>query len=150
MGMHSEVTMGNLPTETSASTAPPRRLPFFLVGVVLFFLGPAIYAVQLRLKHFGMPWHIPILATLGIGLMAVSLWQRRGIVRGALLVLFGLVCGFEWFFALVVTPTPAYNGPKPGDKLPAFTTTLARGEPLTNADLDKGNRTLLVFFRGRW
>jgi hypothetical protein len=39
---------------------PPRRWPLFLVGVLLFVLGPVIYAVQLYYwRQLDMPWHVP-------------------------------------------------------------------------------------------
>jgi hypothetical protein len=143
--------MGNLQTETAAVTAPPRRWPFFLLGVLLFILGPAVYAVQFSLKHLGMPWYLPILATLGVLFMLVSVWQRRGLLRSGGLVLFVLLCAAEWFLALIATRAPVYQGPaQPGRPVPAFATTLADGKAFSNQDLEKGIPTVLVFFRGRW
>ena len=46
---------------------------------------------------------------------------------------------------------PPYAGPaKMGEKLPAFTATLADGSPFTNSNLQEGKPTVLVFFRGHW
>jgi hypothetical protein len=39
---------------------------------------------------------------------------------------------------------------QPGVQVPAFTTALADGTEFTNSDLQKGTRTALIFFRGRW
>jgi hypothetical protein len=120
------------------------------VGVLLFLLGPAVYAVQIGLKHLSMPWYLPLLASVGVLFMLISVWRRRGIWRISLCVLFSLLCGFEWFLMLVAFNTPAYAGPPPGAKVPAFSTTLADGKPFTNKDLESGMPAVLVFFRGRW
>jgi hypothetical protein len=134
----------------SPAPSPPRR-PWFLVGVIVFFLGIGAYVIQFRLKQFVTPWYAPVLATLGVALMGVSVWQRRGILRSIGLALFVLLCGFEWFLLLVATRTPAYTGPaQPGQKMPAFATTLADGRAFTNHDLENGSGSVLVFFRGRW
>jgi hypothetical protein len=94
---------------------------------------------------------VPILATVGVLLMALSVWQRRGILRWIGLVLFVLLCGFEWFTLVVGTKTPNYDGPARRDhQVPAFATTLADGKSFTDNDLQKGIPTVLVFFRGRW
>jgi hypothetical protein len=123
----------------------------FLIGGVLFVVGPVLYAVQFNMKHLTTPWYLPILATIGVGLMALSVWQRRGLVRTVGLLLCVVVCGFEWYIFGEAARTPVYAGPvKVGGKLPAFDTNLASGATFTNADLEKGEATLLVFFRGRW
>jgi hypothetical protein len=128
-----------------------RRWPLFLLGFVLFLVGPIVFAVQLSLHQLKMPWHLPILSTIGVVLMAASAWQRRGMLRIAGLVLFVLLCGFEWYMVLVKFRTPEYHGPATaGQTIPAFTTSLADGKALTNTDLQNGKRTVLLFFRGRW
>jgi hypothetical protein len=145
--------MATLQPAPASVSAPPRRWPLFLIGVLLVFLGPAIlYVVQFRMYHLKTPWYVPILASVGVLLMAVSVWQRRGIWRSVGLVLAVVVCGFEWYGLLVAFKLPSYAGPaKPEHKIPAFTTALAKkGESFTNKDLATGKRTVLVFFRGRW
>jgi hypothetical protein len=143
--------MENLQPEVAGARTPPRGWPFFLVGFLLFLLGPALFAVQLRLKYLGMTWHVPILASLGILFMVASIWRRRGILRSAGLVLFVLVCGFEWWVVLVENRPPAYAGPaQPGRPVPAFATTLADGKAFTSTELKNGSAAVLLFFRGRW
>jgi hypothetical protein len=133
------------------TTTPPRRWPLFLAGVLLFLLGPAIYVVQVSLKDLTMPWHLPILATLGVVLMALSVGQRRGVWRSAALVFFVLLCGLEWFFLVAITKTPLYAGPaQPGRKVPEFTAAYADGQAFTHNNLEDGKRSVLLFFRGRW
>ena len=128
-----------------------RQWPLFLLGALLFLLGPIIFVVQFNVQMVNMPWHVPILATLGVLLMAVSVWQRGGIWRGVGLGLFALLCGREWFMLVVGTKTPAYTGPAIVDhQVPAFATTLADGTSFTDQDLAQGKPTLLVFFRGHW
>ncbi len=127
------------------------RWPLFLVGVVLFLAGPVVYSQRFNAGDLRMPWYLPILSTVGVALMALSVYQRRGIIRIAALVFFVLVCALEWFFMLVATRTPAYAGPaQPGHDIPVFATTLADGKPFTSGDLHNGKRTVLVFNRGRW
>lgn len=134
-----------------ASPNGQRRWPLFLGGFILFLLGPAIYALQIWLGKLGMPWHVPILASMGVLLMACSVLQRGGIIRGLGLALFIVLCGLEWMFVLVLSRTPAYAGPvERGQKLPAFATTLADGRAFTDDDLTKGDFTMMVFYRGRW
>ena len=133
------------------TSGPPRGWPLFLVGVLLCVLGPALYVVQFRSSLLWMPWYVPVLSTLGVALMFVSVWRRRGVVRSLGLAVFSLMCGFEWFLALVVFASPAYTGPAgPSRKLPEFAATLADGRPFTQRDLETGDPTVLVFFRGRW
>ena len=131
---------------------PPRRRPVFLLGVLLFLLGPALYFVMLfGFKYLGMAWYVPILMTAGVLLMFLSVWQRPGVVRGIALALFLLLLAGEWYLVLVATRAPAYTGPaQVGTKLPVFTTSLADGTTFTNKDLESGVPTALVFFRGHW
>ncbi len=103
------------------------------------------------MKHMGMPWYVPIMATLAVVLMAVSLWQRPGVLRTVGVLIFALLCASEWVFFGAETRIPDYTGPaQPGNKIPAFTTALADGTPFTQKDLENGQKTVLLFFRGRW
>ncbi len=143
--------MENHQPETTGPIAPPRRWPLFAAGILLFFLGPVIYALQFRAHQLETPWHAPILATAGVLFMAASAWQRRGIWRSVGLGLFVVLCGFEWFMVVIGIATPTYTGPaQPGHTIPAFATTLASGEEFTTNDLENGVPTVLLFFRGRW
>ena len=141
--------MENVPSDTAVSV-PPRRWPLFLVGVLLFLLGPAIYVVQVIMGQLGMPWHVPVLAAVGVLFMAGSVLQRPGVWRSVGLVVFALLCGLEWFFVLVVAKTPPYEGPQVSDKVPVFTATYADGRAFTNKDLEDGKPTVLLFYRGHW
>jgi hypothetical protein len=142
--------MENNLSGAAAAAQPTRRWPLFLVGVLLFIAGPAIYYVQFQMKHLVTPWYAPIMASVGVLLMAMSVWQRRGVLRSVGLVLFVLMCGMEWFMLLGMG-TPAYTGPaQSGSKVPTFATALADGKSYTNKDLQDGKPTVLLFFRGRW
>jgi hypothetical protein len=128
---------------------------------LLFVAGPAIYFAEFRLGRFRMPWYVPVLASVGVLLMGVSFWQRRGVWRGIVLALVLVLCGLEWYVSLVLTRTPDYTGPAQANrKVPAFHATLARsstaqdgqgpaGDVLTDKSL-QGQNTILLFFRGRW
>jgi hypothetical protein len=142
--------MENLPA-VATTTPPPRRWPLFWVGLLLFVLGPVLYAVQVSLKHLWMPWYLPLLSSIGVVLMIASVRQRWGALRIAGATLFAVLCGAEWYMLLVAAKTPLYTGPaQPGRKIPEFAATLADGTAFTNKDLENGQRTVLVFFRGRW
>jgi hypothetical protein len=129
----------------------PRRWPLFLIGFLLVVAGPVIYVVQMQLQNLAMPWYVPGLATLGVLCMALSVKQRRGVWRIVGLALFGLLCGLEWQFLISQSKTPPYAGPdRPGRKVSEFAAAFADGKKFSNADLEDGQRTALVFFRGRW
>jgi hypothetical protein len=142
-------------TEPSASEqstpATPRGGPYFAAGALVAVLGIAIYIGQVFLGQFTIPWYMPVLATLGVALMAFGVYQRRGVGRMVGLAFFVLLAAFEWFFMTRIAPLPAYAGPAvPGRKLPAFAATLADGRPFTEKNLEGGGPSVLVFFRGRW
>ncbi len=136
---------------TVASNRKGRPWPPFLWGVFLVLLGPVLYAVQLYYKQLWMPWYLPILSTMGVLLMATSVWRQPGFLRAAGLALFLLVCGFEWFMSLVTFKTPLYEGPANiGSPIPAFAATLGDGSSFTSDELASGKNSVLLFFRGRW
>lgn len=142
--------MENLPSHTAVS-APPRRWPLFLLGFLLFLLGPAINIVQVILGHLVTPWYVmPVLAAFGVLLMAGSVLQRPGVWRSVALVVFALLCGLEWYFVLVVAKTPPYEGPQVSDKVPQFAATYADGRAFANKELEDGKSTVLLFYRGHW
>jgi hypothetical protein len=138
-------------SEPAAVTSRSRHWLLFFTGIALFVLGPVWFVVQFRLKHLGTAWYVPILASAGVMLMILSIRLRSGIVRTVFLMLFAIVCGFEWFAFTVATRSPAYTGPaQPGRKVPQFVAQLGDGTPFTNAELEQGTATVLVFFRGHW
>jgi hypothetical protein len=131
--------------------SPPRRWPLFLIGLACFVLGPVIYAFQMQAGSLRVPWHWPALATLGVLCMAASAWRRPRAWRIAATAVFAIVCGLLWFSLGVATRTPVYAGPaQVGARLPAFAATYADGRAFTDKSLEDGNRSVLVFFRGRW
>jgi hypothetical protein len=133
------------------AAAPPKRRPLFAFGLLMVFLGPAIYFLQIRFSRLTTPWYVPVLATFGVLLMAASVFQRRGIVRILVLVLMVLWCGFEWFFVAVFSKSPPYEGPLAvGRPFPTFATSRAEGSTFTNKDLETSSPTAMIFFRGRW
>jgi hypothetical protein len=133
--------------ETPRSTG--RRYLWY--GLGLTFLGAIAYLLQVAvLKHLTTPWYVPVLTTIGAGLAAYSLWQRPTFWRGFVGLLLLVLAGFEWAF-LFATRLPAYDGPVTIDQpVPAFRTKRADGSPFTFRDLQTGQNTVLLFFRGRW
>ena len=147
--------MKSVRSAPAAATGPTnsRARPWllFLIGVLCFLVGPAIYAAQLSQSRLEAPWFVPVLATVGAFCMVLSVYQRRGVLRAVGLVVFSLLCLFEWFMMLIVFRTPTYSGPaQVGQRLPPFATTLADGTRFSDTDLQNGRPTVLHFFRGRW
>jgi len=131
-------------------SAPARRRPYFLLGVLVFFTGIIISIVLIATKRLVEPWYVPILGTIGVLLMLVSVAQRPGMLRIIGLLIFIGLAGAEWYMLLGSKLAP-YAGPaKPGEKLPAFTAALADGSPFNNSNLQEGKPTVMVFFRGKW
>jgi hypothetical protein len=137
---------------TSSSAIPkssPGRL-LLVLGVALPFVGIAGYALQLWAQRLFTPWYLPCLATIGVLLLAVSLWQARSFWRGLALLFVLLLAGFESAF-LFMARLPEYTGPiAVGQPFPVFTTQRADGTPFTQRDLPGEQSTVMVFFRGRW
>ncbi len=141
------------PAVETPAPAPPRRRPgrgLLLAGVGLAVLGLAACVAQYQSGNQMAPWYMPSLATLGAVLVAASLWQARGVWRVLALVFVGLLAGAEWAF-LLVAGLPPYTGPvAAGRPFPTFATVRADGTPFTQRDLAGDQKTVMVFFRGRW
>jgi hypothetical protein len=93
---------------------------------------------------------MPVLASLGVVLVVLSLCQRRTLWRGLALGFVLLLAGAEaaMLFAMRLPP---YTGPiAVGRAFPAFTTVRADGTSFTQHDLEGDRNSVLVFFRGRW
>jgi hypothetical protein len=123
---------------------------YFWLGLVTSLLGPAVYVGQFAAKHLTVPWHLPILGTVGTILVVLALVRARTVWRFLALGLLGLLAAGEWAFVLV-SKLPAYAGPVAvGQAFPAFASALSDGSPFTEASLKGDHKTVLVFFRGRW
>jgi hypothetical protein len=121
-----------------------------MIGLGLAVLGVLGYAVQLWLGRLMTPWYMPILATLGVVLVVMSLLSTRTVWRGFVLLALTLLAGAEWGF-LYALRLPRYTGPVTvGQPFPAFKTSRADGTPFTQRDLAGDQNSALVFFRGRW
>jgi hypothetical protein len=143
--------MDNVESVPPAVSSRSHHWTLFLAGIALFVLGPVWFVAQYRLKNLGPTWYVPVLSSAGVLLLILSVLRRRGIVRMIFLVLFTMVCGFEWFAFTVATRSPAYTGPaQPGRKVPQFAARLADDTPFTAAELEKGTPTVMVFYRGHW
>jgi hypothetical protein len=136
--------------------APPktrsRGRGFFWLGIGLCLLGPILTMILMQMGQLGLPpWYALALSTVGVGLLLVAVIRRAGIARIIFLGLFGLFCAFQWFLVVFMSKLPAYEGPaRVGDKLPTFTTTLADGSSFTEKNLESGQPSVLVFYRGHW
>jgi hypothetical protein len=120
------------------------------LGLALAPLGIIAYVVQLTLNRLWAPWYMPAAATLGVVLVAVSLWQRRTVWRVLGLAFTVLLAAGTWM-VLFGEPLPPYTGPvAAGQPFPAFTTSRADATPFTENDLKGDQDNVLVFFRGRW
>jgi hypothetical protein len=141
-------------TTNTVAPSPAREWPLFLPGILLFIIGPVAYFIQIQVGRIDfLPLYVPVLATIGVLLIAASIVQRPRLIRILFLISFTALCGFEWFFLLVATRTPEYTGPvQIGQKLPAFAAARVDGKNKTfsQSDLETGERTAIIFFRGRW
>ena len=127
---------------------PGRRLLWF--GMVVALSGIVIFFVLLNAGILIAPWYIPILASLGAGLLLLSLVRARSIWRWAAFLLFTAFATVVWVMLLVVLATPAYTGRvKGGQQFPEFATALAGGSSFTQNELKGEQNTVMVFFNGR-
>jgi hypothetical protein len=123
---------------------------FLLSGLALGVLGVVAYAVQMSLQKLMAPWYMPILALLGVIVVAISVVERRTLVRMVALLAVGFLATAELGFLYAVR-LPAYSGPLAvGRPFPAFEATRADGRPFTQRDLLGDQNSAIVFFRGRW
>ena len=123
---------------------------FFCLRLARAVLGIVGYVVQVSLRHLTTPWYLPFTAIFGLVFVGVSISRQRTLWRW--LAFFGVICiaAFEGAFLYGVR-LPAYTGPlEIGKPYPAFQTQLADGKPFTEADFKGNEKTVLVFFRGRW
>jgi hypothetical protein len=142
--------MNDVSQTVAASRAHPGRI-YLTLGVLVPLAGMAIYALRLRAFDVSTPWYAPILATVGVLLVAAALAQSRSLWRWMALVFVTLVAGGEWVSGLVLLRAPDYTGPaKKGEPFPDFTTTLADGSTFDQDRLKGDRNTVMVFFRGRW
>jgi hypothetical protein len=138
-----------LVTEPQLGRIPGPRL--FWLGIGIGLLGLFLYGLQFILHQLVVPWYAPIMATVGVICLAVAVWQRPRPVRIAALAFLLLLAGIEWAFLLSLSRVPPYEGrAHPGEAFPTFRTTLADGRPFSDQDLKQGQRSVMVFFRGRW
>lgn len=120
------------------------------IGVGLAVIGIATYLVQVATHRLFVPWYMPAMATLGVILIAASLWQARTRWRVAALLFVLLLTAGEWTF-LLATRLPQYAGPVTlGKPMPVFSTLRADGGAFTPDDLKGDQNTAIFFFRGRW
>src|SRR5215813_8167031 len=113
---------------------PGRRLLW--LGMVVALSGIVIFFVLLNARILIAPWYIPILASLGAGLLLLSLVRARSIWRWAAFLFFAAFATAVWVMLLVVLATPAYAGPvKGGQPFPEFATTLADGSSFSQNEL---------------
>jgi len=136
----------------SSSAAPHRfhgRL-LLLLGLGLAVLGVVAYVVQFSFHRLTTPWYMPTLASLGVILVVVSLFERRTVWRLCALLAVVLLTGCELAF-LYALRLPPYTGPiTVGRPFPAFEARRADGTPFTQGNLAGDRNNVLVFFRGRW
>jgi hypothetical protein len=144
-----EATMAVVTSPPTVERSAGRK--FFWGGIVLTLLGLGLAVVQYSLKQLMLPWYAPILTTAAAGLLLLSLTQRRTVARIIGFLLIAALAVFEWFFLVSLSKVPPYVGPaQPGQRIPAFHTTLADGSSFTDKDLVGKKPRILVFFRGRW
>ncbi|MCI0681636.1 MAG: hypothetical protein L0Y71_06000 [Gemmataceae bacterium] len=124
---------------------------FIWAGIGACVLAIGLVVAQYALQHFVVPWYLPALTTLGALMLLVAVGKRGSVTRFILLVLMVALAGFQWYFLIVLSRLPDYEGPaRVAQRIPAFQTTRADGQSFSDADLADGTPTVLTFFRGRW
>ncbi len=133
------------------TSAPPRTWPLIAAGVFFLLLGPAIGVVMTALEKLITPWYLPILATIGVALLAAAFVRRPGILRGVLVGLALLPTVFAWLIVAVFARTPEYTGPATvGNRIPTFTAKYTDGREFSNGEVETGGPAVLLFYRGHW
>ena len=140
-------------TASPPLVAPPKsrgRLPL-LTGILATIAGLALYALQMQAGKLTTPWYVPVLASLGTGLILLSLLRRFTAWRILALLLIGAAAAGEWWFILSIArqPTDTHRIIE-GKQLPDFSGLRADGTPFTRDSLKGDQNTVLVFFRGHW
>lgn len=122
------------------------------LGLALPFIGLVIYGVILFVfKQYTTPWYLPILATLGLYLVFLSVLQSRSLWRFLALGFSGFMTVFLWYGLVFMTKLPIYDGPlRVGEVMPSFNVFRADGSLFTQSNLVGDKNTVLIFFRGRW
>ena len=136
---------------SQVTTAPSVGRGYLWAGIVLPVLAIGLGVGQYALQRLHVPWQVPIVTTLGVLLLLVSVAKRFTITRSIVLVLVAALAGLQWFFVTSMSKLPEYAGPaRSGQKIPAFQTTRADGHTFSDGDLSDGTAHVLTFFRGRW
>jgi hypothetical protein len=129
-----------------------RGRTLLLLGIGLALLGVGLYVMQISLQRLMAPWYMPVLAVLGVFLVALSLRERRTVWRVLSLLAVVALAAAE-IALLFAMRLPAYTGSiAAGKAFPTFEARLAdgRGSAFTQQDLLGDQTNALVFFRGRW
>ncbi len=131
------------------STTPPSNASFraallLWIGAVASFLGWMIWGgpstpwLSITLFALSVPWFVHAFA------VKRNTTRTVGLLGGA-----GLAIVLDYLL-VIWAALPAYAGPATvGTKVPAFAVGGADGQVRRAADL-LGQRTLLIFFRGKW
>jgi hypothetical protein len=137
-------------TQPATPTTVPSRWPLVLAAA-LVVLPIVVYVLQFHFRYLRVPWYLPGLSTVAALCMAWAFLQRRSIGRLLGLLLVGLLAAAEWYFLLVLTALPAYTGPiAVGHPFPSFEVVRADGSVFVPESFHAPQKTVLVFFRGRW
>src|SRR5438477_5910024 len=120
---------------TTPSSPTPRRRPGRLLlglGLGIAVVAVAAYALQVMAHRLTAPWYLPYATTVGVALVAASLWQARTVWRVLALLLVIVVAGGAWI-VMIGSRLPPYAGPVAvGRPFPAFQTVRADGTSFTD------------------
>lgn len=141
--------MATTTPSSKAGHRPGRLLAW--AGIALVILGPLLYFAQIQGNILTVPWHAPILGSVGLVVLAVGLLRSLTAWRLVGVVLLGLLVAGQWYWLTILTKLPPLSETlSEGRPLPAFTSVLADGTTFTPESLAGGKHALMVFFRGRW
>jgi hypothetical protein len=127
--------------------------PLLWLGIVIALLGVVVYgSLAFGTGFLHTPWYMPIMATIGVCIILLSIVLRLTVLRIVALLIIGLLAAGEWWWLLGLSRLPAYAGPvAAAQPFPEFSpASLADGTPFTRDKLLGEKDTVLVFFRGFW
>ncbi len=130
-----------------------------LFAVVSYFalvtpmIGPRIpFLRDVPLLNFALLAAALLLSWIGVRRAFSQRAEYRGVWLGSILagLNLGLAALFVWYVAVFSSELPeSPNAPRVGVQAPDFTLPDQSGQPLSLADL-RGQKVLLVFYRGYW
>ena len=122
----------------------------YLMGMFLVLVGWCFYVWRFSQANLVLPYYLPVIVTVGFGVMVRGFLQKRSILRVLGLILALLMTLVAWMIIFGLS-LPKYDGPATvGATAPAFEAQLAMGGDFQASNLKDGKNRIIVFYRGIW